>query len=69
MDAWAMDDHPTPVAVTVEACGQDHARYRWHLTDADGVSVRVSPEAYDTPEDAGSAGETGLKAFWASSQA
>ncbi|WP_449410004.1 hypothetical protein [Methylobacterium komagatae] len=37
-----MDD-PTPVTVTVEACGQSHERFRWHLTDADGVSVRVSP--------------------------
>lgn len=64
-----MDDDPTPVAVTVEACGQDHARYRWHLTDADGVSVRVSPEAYDTPEDAGSAGGKALKASGAASQA
>jgi hypothetical protein len=51
-----MDD-PAPVAVTVEACGEHHGRYRWHLTDADGVSVRVSPEAYETSEDAGFAGE------------
>lgn len=57
-----MDD-PTPVAVTVEACGEHHGRYRWHLTDADGVSVRVSPEVYDTPEDAGSAGEEALGRF------
>ena len=69
MDAWGMDNDPTPVAVTVEACGQDHARYRWHLTDADGVSVRVSPEAYATPGDAGSAGDKALKAFGAASQA
>ncbi|WP_264048487.1 hypothetical protein [Methylobacterium flocculans] len=59
-----MDD-PTPVAVTVEACGEMHERFRWHLTDADGVSVRVSPESYATSEDAGSAGQAALNAFGA----
>ena len=62
-----MDD-PTPVAVTVEACGQDQGRYRWHLTDADRVSVRVSPEAYDTPEDAAQAGRAALDAFGAAAR-
>lgn len=57
-----MDD-PTPVAVTVEACDESHGRYRWHLTDAVGVSVRVSPESYPSPEDAGSAGQAALDAF------
>ncbi|TXN03226.1 hypothetical protein FV242_12125 [Methylobacterium sp. WL64] len=61
-----MDD-PTPIATTVEACGQDHARYRWHLTDADGVSVRVAPEAYDTAEDAEVAGQAALEAFGSAS--
>ena len=50
-----MDD-PTPIAVTVESCGDGGARFRWHLTDADGVSIRVSPEAYASPEDAQDAG-------------
>ena len=59
-----MDD-PTPVAVTVEACGESRGQFRWHLTDADGVSVRVSPEAYASPEDAARAGETALTAFGA----
>ncbi len=57
-----MDD-PTPVAVTVEACGDKHGQYRWHLTDADGVSIRVAPEAYASPEDAAAAGEAALGAF------
>ncbi|GJE52476.1 hypothetical protein GOFOIKOB_5547 [Methylobacterium tardum] len=59
-----MDD-PTPVAVTVEACGDSHERFRWHLTDADGVSIRVSPEAYASPEEAAGAGKTALDAFGA----
>lgn len=59
-----MDD-PTPTAVTVEACGQSHERYRWHLTDDDGVSIRVSPEAYASPEEAGEAGKAALEAFGA----
>lgn len=63
-----MDD-PTPVNVTVEACGENHGQYRWHLTDADGVSVRVSPEAYGAAEDAGAAGQAALKAFGAVAQA
>ncbi|MBE7246130.1 MAG: hypothetical protein INR63_14375, partial [Actinomycetospora chiangmaiensis] len=46
-----MDD-PTPIAVTVEACSEDRARFRWHLTDADGVSIRVSPETYASSQDA-----------------
>ncbi|CAO4150883.1 hypothetical protein [Methylorubrum aminovorans] len=57
-----MDD-PTPIAVTVETCPDSQERYRWHLTDGDGVSVRVSPESYDSPEDAGSAGDAALRAF------
>ncbi len=63
-----MDD-PTPVAVTVEACGRSHGEYRWHLTDADGVSIRVSPEAYPSPEEAGEAGYAALEAFGAAAQA
>ena len=59
-----MDD-PTPVTVTVEACGENHGGYRWHLTDADGVSVRVSPESYGSAEDAGAAGQAALDAFGA----
>ncbi len=59
-----MDD-PTPVAVTVETCPDSSVRYRWHLTDSDGVSVRVSPESYASPEDAGAAGDAALKAFGA----
>lgn len=51
-----MDD-PTPVAVTVEACGESQARYRWHLTDANGVSVRVSSESYDSAEDTSEASQ------------
>lgn len=58
-----MDD-PAPIAVTVEACGEDHGRFRWHLTDAGGVSIRVSPEPYDTPEKDGAAGRTA----WAHSE-
>lgn len=57
-----MDD-PTPVAVTVEACGESHDQYRWHLTDADGVSVRVSPKSYASPDEAEPAGKTALEAF------
>ncbi len=56
-------DDPTPVAFTVEACGQNHGQYSWHLTDADGVLVRVSPEPYGTAEDAGAAGQTALEVF------
>ncbi|GJE47339.1 hypothetical protein GOFOIKOB_0360 [Methylobacterium tardum] len=63
-----MDD-PTPVTVTVEACGESHGQYRWHLTDADGVSVRVSPEPYASPEEAASAGKMALEAFGAAAQA
>ncbi|GAN46029.1 hypothetical protein ABID82_001671 [Methylobacterium sp. PvP062] len=63
-----MDD-PTPVAVTVEACGESHGQYRWHLTDADGVSIRVSPEAYASAEDASDAGRTALEAFGSVAQA
>ncbi|MDV2985443.1 UNVERIFIED_CONTAM: hypothetical protein Q9R58_14110 [Methylobacteriaceae bacterium AG10] len=59
-----MDD-PTPVAVTVEACPERSEQFRWHLTDRDGVSVRVSPESYSSPEDACSAGEAALRAFGA----
>lgn len=59
-----MDD-PTPIAVTIETCPEHHDRYRWHLTDGDGVSVRVSPESYPSPEDAGSAGDAALRAFGA----
>lgn len=62
-----MDD-PTPVAVTVEACGRHRGRYRWHLTDADGEPVRVAREAYDTSEEAGSAGQAALDAPGAASQ-
>jgi hypothetical protein len=63
-----MDD-PTPVAVTVEACGQSHERFRWHLTDADGMSIRVSPESYGSAEEAGEAGGTALEAFGTVAQA
>ena len=63
-----MDD-PTPIAITVEACGENHERFHWHLTDADGVSVRVSPESYPSPEDAGSAGQAALDAFGAAMRA
>ena len=59
-----MDD-PTPVAVTVEACGASREQFRWHLTDADGVSIRVSPETYAAPEDAQAAGNAALDAFGA----
>jgi hypothetical protein len=59
-----MDD-PTPVAVTVEGCGESHDRYRWHLTDADGVSVRVSPESYVSADEASEAGKSALDAFGA----
>ncbi|MFC6789131.1 hypothetical protein ACFQE0_05495 [Methylobacterium komagatae] len=59
-----MED-PTPVTVTVEACGGDHAGFRWHLTDALGTSVRVSPESYPTAEEASAAGEAALAAFGA----
>ncbi|GJD46120.1 hypothetical protein AFCDBAGC_4000 [Methylobacterium cerastii] len=57
-----MED-PTPVAV--EARDDAHGRYRWHLTDAGGVSVRVSPETYATDEDAIEAGQAALDAFGA----
>ena len=63
-----MDD-PTPVAVTVEACSESRERFRWHLTDADGISVRVSPKSYGSPEDAGSAGQVALNAFGAALEA
>lgn len=63
-----MDD-PMPVAVTVETCGDSHELFRWHLTDADGVSVRVSPEPYATAEDAGAAGQEALAAFGAAAGA
>jgi hypothetical protein len=63
-----MDD-PTPIAVTVEACGEDRARFRWHLTDADGVSIRVSPETYASSQDADAAGRAALDAFGAASRA
>ncbi|MGU3537963.1 hypothetical protein [Methylobacterium sp. A54F] len=62
-----MDD-PTPVAVTVEACGESRERFRWHLTDRDGVSVRVSPESYGSAEDADEAGREALGAFGAAQQ-
>ena len=63
-----MDD-PTPIAVTVESCGEGGARFRWHLTDADGVSIRLSPEAYASPEDAQDAGQAALQAFGAAARA
>jgi hypothetical protein len=62
-----MDD-PTPVAVTVEACGARRGQFRWHLTDADGVSIRVSPETYASAQDAQVAGRAALDAFGAAFQ-
>ncbi|RYF23796.1 hypothetical protein FV232_24570 [Methylobacterium sp. WL30] len=59
-----MDD-PTPLAVTVEPCQESSKDFRWHLTDANGVSVRVSPEAYPTRENASEAGRAALSAFGA----
>lgn len=59
-----MDDS-TPIGVTVEACGVSHKRFRWYLTDADGVSIRVSPESYGSPEEADEAGWAALNAFGA----
>jgi len=58
-------EDPTPVAVMVDACGDDHARFRWHLTDGIGMSVRVSPESYPSAEEASAAGEAALAAFGA----
>jgi hypothetical protein len=58
-------EDPTPVAVTVEACGAGGDGFRWHLTDAEGVSIRVSPETYAAPEDARAAGQAALRAFGA----
>jgi hypothetical protein len=63
-----MDD-PTPIAVTVESSGEGGTRFHWHLTDADGVSIRVSPEAYASPEDAQEAGRAALQAFGAAARA
>jgi hypothetical protein len=63
-----MDD-PTPIAVTVESSGEGGAWFHWHLTDADGVSIRVSPEAYASPEDAQEAGRAALQAFGAAARA
>lgn len=60
-----MVEDPTPVAVTVKAGGDDHAGFRWHLTDALGMSVRVSPESYCSAEEASAAGEAALTAFGA----
>lgn len=59
-----MDD-PAPIAVTVETCPDHHERYRWHLTDDDGISVRASPESCASPEVAGSAGAAALRVFGA----
>lgn len=57
-----MDD-PAPIAVNVETCPDHYERYRWHLTDDDGVSVRASPESCVSPEDAGTAGAAALRVF------
>ena len=63
-----MED-PTPITVKVEACGEDVGSFRWHLTDALGVSVRVSPESYPSAKEASAAGEAALAAFGAALQA
>lgn len=63
-----MGDDPSQVAVTIEACGQDHGRYRWHLTDTNGVSVRISPESYSSFEAAAAVGGSALGSFGAAQE-
>lgn len=60
---------PNSVSVTVEAYGNDPDDFRWHLTDALGRSVRVSPQSYPSPEEASAAGEAALLAIGAALQA
>lgn len=58
-----MDD-PTPIAIAIEPCPDQAGQYRWHLRDADDVSIRTSPESYASAEDARDAA-TALHAFGA----
>ncbi len=54
---------PASVALTVEACVESDGQSCRHLTDANGVSVRVSAGPHGTAEDAGAAGQAALRAF------
>ena len=59
-----MDD-PTPVTIAIESCPDNIGHYRWHLRDADGVSVRTAPEPSASAEDAQAAAAAALRAFGA----
>lgn len=59
-----MDD-PTPIAIAIELCPDNPGQYRWHLRDAEGVSVRTAPESYASAEDARAAAAAALGSFGA----